>query len=599
MERTPYSVGPYGPAAYSGSLGPNPKFMEDRFVFVYQDVRGRFMSEGYYQYMTPNLGPQGRTPPGGGDVGARPNQPTSIYRPASMPLGAGAPGPTLGNALLGVDESTDTYDTIAWLLKHVPNNNGRVGLWGISAPGMLVTASMIDAHPALVAASPQAPMIDWYFGDDRHKHGAFTLAQTFNFLSNFARTRPGPTTSYGPFTSEGSANPDGYAFFLKGGTVRQIRDKYLQASAPFFDSIMVHPNYDDFWKKRSFGPHLNHIKPAVLWVGGWYDGEDPFGPLEAWRQMDVLSQETERYLVVGPWWHGGWARGDGDFFGLLQFGQKTAEFYRDSLEFPFFSCKLKDRCDTKVPHVAVFRTGSNSWDAYDAWPPKEAATRSIYLREGGALSFDKPAAPTAFDTYVSDPAKPVPYTNATSFGYYRFWLTEDQRFVSSRPDVLVYETEPLTEDLTIAGEIKVTLHVSTTGADADFITKVIDVYPNDAVTPQGFPYGTSHAGMQQLVRGDVMRARWRRDYAKPIPLVPNQPDSLVYPLNDVYHTFRKGHRLMVQVQSTWFPLIDRNPQTWAPNIYEARPADFRAETMRVYRSARQPSRIEVRLVNPQ
>lgn len=560
MERTPYSASPYGPDIYRPGVNINRRFSDDGYVFVVQDVRGRFMSEGYYSYMTPNLGPKRKA----GDV----------------------------------DESTDTYDTIEWLLKNVPNNNGRVGLWGISAPGMMVAASMIDAHPALVAASPQAPMIDWYMGDDRHKHGAFTLAQTFNFLQNFARARPGPTTSYGAFTPQAATDPDGYRFFLEGGSVRQLRDKYLGNGAAFFDSIMAHPNYDEFWRIRSLGPQLANIKPAVLWVGGWYDGEDPFGPLEGWRQMNKLSAGTERYIAIGPWWHGGWNRGDGDTFGQLQFGQKTAAFYRDSVEFPFYSCKLKNRCDVKLATATVFETGANRWHAFDAWPPKTAEHRTLYLQPGGKLGFEKPGASAApFDQYVSDPAHPVPYTMATSFGYYRFYPTEDQRFAAARPDVLVYETAPLDHDVTLAGPLDVTLHVSSTGTDADFITKVIDVYPNTATDPAPPPNGVRYAGMQQLVKGDVMRARWRRDYAKPVALAPNRPDSVSYRMNDVYHTFLKGHRIMVQVQSTWFPLIDRNPQTFVPNIYEAKPADFKPATMRVYHTPAKLSRIDV-LVMP-
>ncbi|MDX2192050.1 MAG: CocE/NonD family hydrolase [Gemmatimonadales bacterium] len=558
MQRTPYSVAPYGAFPHTPVLGPNRKFMDDGFIVVYQDVRGRFMSEGYFAYMTPARGTDG----------------------------------------VDVDESTDTHDTIEWLLKNVPGHNGKVGLWGISAPGMLVAASMVDAHPALVAASPQAPMMDWYHGDDRHKHGAFTLAQTFNFMQGFARARPGPTTNYGSMVPQGQTDPDGYRFFLEGGSVRQLRDRFLGDRAAFFDSIMAHPNYDRFWQLRSLGPRMKDIRPAVLVVGGWYDGEDLLGPFEAWRSLGQLSRGTTRHLVVGPWWHGGWSRGDGDFFGLLQFPTKTSQFYRDSLEFPFFRCHLKGRCDGALAAATMYRTGADTWHRFPAWPVAGAEARALYLHEGGRLAWTKPTATSAkaFDAYVSDPAKPVPYTMATSFGYYRFYRSEDQRFAASRPDVLVYESAPLEEDVTIGGPLDVTLYVASTGTDADFVVKLIDVHPNDAKDPPNLPAGVRYAGMQQLVRGDVVRARWRRSYERPQPLVPGKPDSVQVQMPDVLHTFRRGHRIMVHVQSSWFPLIDRNPQVFVPNIYEAKPADFRAATMQVFRSAARASRIDVQVV---
>jgi putative CocE/NonD family hydrolase len=553
MTRTPYGIPPYGADQYPARLGPTPKFSDDGFIFVYQDTRGRFMSEGYFQYMTPHL----ETKRGPNDV----------------------------------DESSDTYDTIDWLVKNVPHNNGRVGTWGVSAPGFFTAAGMIDAHPALRAASPQAPLIDWYFGDDRHHNGTLTLAQSFNFLMGFARARPEPTvTSYGTPMTMNRDNPDGYRFFLGMGPNKNADERYFGAKLAFWDSMMAHPNYDAFWQKRSLAPHLKNIKPAVLFVGGWFDGEDPYGPLRASKAMDTLSRQTNKTLIVGPWAHGAWGNGDLSSFGYIPFGQATGPFFRDSVELPFFECALKDRCETKLARAIMFETGANKWHTFDQWPPKTVSPRSLYLRANGGLSFDPPNEPAGVDSYVSDPAKPVPYTMATSFGYFRNYPAEDQRFATARPDVLVYETAPLESDLTLAGQVGVSLKVATSGTDADFIVKVIDVYPSDVPPNPDIPptvtalSGTQLAGYQQLVKGDVFRARWRMSYSAPKPMVPGKPAAIDYQLQDVFHTFKKGHRLMVQVQSTWFPLIDRNPQTYVPNINTATESDFKPATMRVFRS---------------
>ena len=555
MTRTPYSVAPYGADAYPARLGPSKLFSDDGFIFVYQDTRGRFMSDGYFQYMTPDI--ENRK-------GAK-----------------------------DVDESTDTYDTIDWLIKNVPHNNGRVGTWGISAPGFFTAAGMIDAHPALKAASPQAPLIDWYFGDDRHHNGTLTLAQSFNFLMGFARARPQPNvTDYGPPMTMNRDYPDGYRFFLEMGPNKEADAKYFGDKLAFWDSMMVHPNYDAYWQKRSLTPHLKNIGPAVLFVGGWYDAEDPYGPLRASKAMDTLSAKTQKTLIVGPWSHGAWADGDLSSFGFIPFGRATGPFFRDSVEYPFFACALEDRCTTHLAPAIMYQTGENKWRTFDQWPPKGVVPRALYLRANGGLSFDPPTetGAAARDSYVSDPAKPVPYTQAMSFGYFRGYPAEDQRFASERPDVLTYETPVLTGDLTLAGQIGVSLDVASTGTDADFIVKVIDVYPNDAAPNPEVPAvvatltGEQLRGYEQLVKGDVFRARWRQSYTNPKPLVPGQPVSIDYKLQDVFHTFKKGHRLMVQVQSTWFPLIDRNPQTYVPNINFAKASDFKKATMTVYRA---------------
>ena len=549
MSRTPYSVAPYGDTAYKAALGPSKRFQDEGFIFVYQDTRGRYMSDGTYAFMTPHIDRKS--------------------------------GPT------DVDESSDTYDTIEWLLANVTPNNGRVGTWGISAPGFFVAAGMVDAHPALKAASPQAPLIDWYFGDDRHHNGALTLAQTFNFLSNFDRPRPGPVTSYGP--SPRPTTPDGYKYFMDMGPVERGSQKVLKNQAVFWNAIMDHPNYDEFWQKRSLQLHLEDIKPAVLFVGGWYDAEDPLGPLEGNRAMDKLSPASKKTLVMGPWGHGDWSRGDNASFGPMKWGQLTGPFYRDSIEFPFFMCHLRDQCGPELAKAIVFETGANRWHRYESWPPREATSRTIYLNSGNRLTWEPPTEATSFDSYVSDPRKAVPYTTATSFGYYRQYPIEDQRFAATRPDVVVFQTEVLTEPLTIAGPIRINLKASTSGTDADYIVKVIDVFPDDVPDSASATPGVKLAGYQQLVKGDVMRARWRKGYQKPVAMVPNVPATIEFALQDVYHTLKPGHRLMVQVQSTWFPLIDRNPQTFVPNIYKAKESDFRTATMRIHHSKSQPS----------
>ena len=550
LMRTPYGVAPYGPNAYPASLGPWRAFQDEGFIFVNQDVRGRYMSDGYYQFMTPHIA----------------NKKTNK----------------------DVDESSDTYDTIDWIVKNVPGNNGRVGTWGNSAPGFFVAAGLPDAHPAYKAAYPSAPMIDWYLGDDRHHNGALTLAQTFNFLSGFDQPRTGPVTSY-PARPAFSTS-DGYNFFLGIGPNKNLSPKALEGRVAFWDSIMAHPNYDAFWQKRGIWKHQKNIKPAVLTVGGWYDGEDPYGPLRLNQSLEEMSASTTRTFVMGPWTHGSWNRGGDDSLGVLKFDSKPGQFFRDSIGFPFFMCQLKDKCGAPLPKVAAFETGANRWRTFASWPPRAVTPKTMYLAAGGRLSTAKPTERTGSDSYVSDPAKPVPYTSAQSFGYYSLYPIEDQRFASRRPDVLVYETEPLAADITLAGPIGVALQIASTGTDADFIVKVIDVHPDAPAGGRGAPPNVLD-GYQQLVKADVYRARWRRSLETPMPLVPNKPDSVNYVLHDVFHTFKKGHRLMVHVQSTWFPLIDRNPQKFVPNINTANASDFQRATMTVFRDAGRASHI--------
>jgi hypothetical protein len=549
LMRTPYGVAPYGADAYAGSLGPWKAFQDDGYIFVNQDVRGRYMSDGYYSFMTPYI------------ENKKSNK--------------------------DVDESSDTYDTIDWLVKNIPNNNGRVGTWGNSAPGFFVSAGLPDAHPALKAAYPSAPMIDWYLGDDRHHNGALTLAQTFNFISGFDQPRTGPTTAYP--SRPAMATGDGYNFFMEMGPNKNLSPNALQHKVAFWDTLMAHPNYDAYWQQRSIWKHEKNIKPQVLAVGGWFDAEDPYGVLKLNESLDALSKGTTHTIVMGPWTHGAWNRGGDDSLGALKFGQKPGEYFRDSIGFPFFSCILKDHCGKALPKAVVYETGANRWRSFDQWPPKAVTPKTLYLAANGGLSYSAPSQRNLSDAYVSDPAKPVPYTNAYSFGYYQLYPLEDQRFASRRPDVLVYETEPLAEDLTLAGPIGVDLKIATTGTDADFIVKVIDVYPDTPLAGRGG--ANTMDGYQQLVKGDVYRARWRKSLEKPEALVPGKADSVNYVLHDVFHTFKKGHRLMVHVQSTWYPLIDRNPQKFVPNINTANASDFQKSTMTIFRGQGQASHL--------
>jgi putative CocE/NonD family hydrolase len=544
LNRTPYSVAPYGPNAYRTALGPSEHFQTEKFIFVYQDVRGRLMSEGQFVDMRPHIDKKS----GSKDI----------------------------------DESTDTYDTIDWLVKNVPNNNGRVGMWGISYPGFYTSMGVIDAHPALKAASPQAPIADWFIGDDFHHNGTLFLPHTFNFFSGFGLPRPKPTTE-GPRRRFEHGTPDGYRFFLDLGPLPNANTKYLKNEIAFWNDILNHPNYDDFWQARNIRPHLRNIKPAVMTVGGWFDAEDLFGALNTYKTIEQTNPGARNTIVMGPWFHGGWARSDGDMLGGVSFGQKTSLTYRETVELPFFNCLLKDKCDRQLPEAMMFETGSNQWRTYDAWPPKNAESRDVFLDANGGLSLT-PVSASAFDEYVSDPAHPVPFINSIAIGMTREYMTDDQRFAATRPDVLVYQSPVLDHDVTLAGPIKATLYVSTTGTDSDFVVKLIDVFPNDATGQM--------AGYQMLVRGEPMRARFRNSFSKPEAMVPGEVTKVEFTLPDVNHAFQRGHRVMIQIQSSWFPLVDRNPQKFV-DIYRATEADFQKATQRVYRGGANASRLTV------
>jgi putative CocE/NonD family hydrolase len=567
LNRTPYTVAPYGADKYKPALGPDELFAREGYIFVYQDVRGRWMSEGEYVDVRPYI--------------------------------ANKTGKQ-------IDETSDTYDTVDWLVRNVANNNGRVGVYGISYPGFYTSMAGIDNHPAIKAISPQAPVSDWFHGDDMHHNGALFLAQNYNFFTFFGQPRPQPTSTINYLKPFNWGTQDGYEFYLEMGGLGNSGDIYQQklgTRIKFWDEMMAHPNYDQFWIDRNILPKLKNIKAAVMTVGGWYDNEDLFGALETYKHIERQNPGIFNVLVVGPWFHGGWARSDGDWLGTAYFGQKTGIYYREHFELPFFNHFLKDKGDiSQIKEVNVFDTGTDEWRDFNAWVPQVPTEMPLYLGANGKLSFEKQTdaanSGAAYDEYVSDPANPVPYTQKITLNYPRDFMTEDQRFVRGRPDVLVYQTEPLTEDLMIAGDIKPQLFISSSSTDADFIVKLIDVFPDDYKYPEGVkPPADSAAcvfqtgGYEMLLRGEPFPARFRKGFARPEPLQPNTPARISYVMPGIVHTFKRGHRIMVQIQSTWFPLVARNPQKFMPNYKQASSADFQKATERVYRGGANSSQI--------
>ncbi|MFL5347335.1 MAG: CocE/NonD family hydrolase [Hyalangium sp.] len=560
LSRTPYTVAPYGADRYKNALGPNAAYEKEGFIFAFQDVRGQHMSEGEFVNMRPQLGSK----PGAKDI----------------------------------DESTDTYDTIDWMVKNVPGNNNRVGIWGISYPGFYTSVGAIDSHPALKAVSPQAPIADWFW-DDMHRHGAFNLVLAFDFFSSFGKARPQPTANeaWEPFEH---GTPDGYQFFLELGPLSNADSRYFKGGIAFWKDVIAHPNYDDFWKARNVLPHLRNIKAAVLTVGGWYDTEDFYGPLHTYSAIEKQNPGITNMLMIGPWSHGGWQRTDGSSLGDADFGFATSNTYLE-LSLAFFKYHLKGGDKPDLPEAMVFETGTNRWRRFDSWPPKNVREARLYFQPKESLTFTAPAGSGAslFDEFISDPARPVPYTAEITAGWTKKYMTEDQRFASRRPDVLVYTSEPLDKDLTLAGPLEANLWVSTTGTDADWVVKLVDVNPgklpgwSKADEEAGKP---NRGGQQTLVRGEPFRGRFRDSYSEPKPFKPGEPTLVHFVINDVFHTFQRGHRVMIQVQSSWFPYIDRNPQTFVPNIFEAKESDFIRATHRVYRSPSNASFVKVNVL---
>jgi putative CocE/NonD family hydrolase len=569
VNRTPYSAGVqaggelhYGADWYPQSIGPSKEFEDAGYIFVKQDVRGRYMSEGKWQEMTPH---------------------------ANAKLAAGE----------GI-EAQDMYDTVEWLLKHVPNNNGKVGIYGISYPGFYTAASIIDSHPAIKAASPQAPIADLFMGDDSYHGGAFMLAANFDFYSAFT-VENNPTPLPKKWENFEYGESDAYDFFLRRLTLSNILGTMSDKQRALLVPTIEHDTYDQFWQTRNIVPHMKNVKAAVLAVGGWFDAEDPHGPLSIYQAVRKNNPATFSGVVMGPWVHGGWARGEGKSLGYAQFDSKTSEYFRTNLQFPFFEQHLKGVKPAKpIAEVTAFETGSNVWRQYSAWPPVQATARTLYFGADGKLGWQQGASGNAFDEYVSDPRKPVPYIGYPATGVPQEYMVSDQRFAAKRPDVLVYESDVLEEDVTIAGPVTPKLFVSTTGTDSDWVVKLIDVYPVDYpeageshsrggdVSPPALAMG----GFQQLVRGNPLRGKFRHSFEKPEPFTPGKVEAVSFELGDVNHTFRRGHRIMVQVQSSWFPLIDLNPQTFV-SIPKAKPEDFKKATQRVYHAPETPSGLQV------
>jgi uncharacterized protein len=565
ITRTPYGVAPYGPDAYRLSLGPSEEFQDSGYIFVYQDVRGRNMSEGTFVEMRP---------------------PIDHKKSAN-----------------DVDESSDMHDTVDWLLENVPHNNGKVGIWGISYPGFYTSASIIDSHPAIKAASPEAPITDLFMGDDSYHGGAFMLAANFGFYL-FFKPQPVPTLPT-PFEPFDYGTNDGYEFYMNMGPLSNAETHYFKGTNPLWDDQVNHDTYDDYWKVRNIAPHLRNIHCAVLTVGGWFDAEDLAGPFKVHASIKKYDPGIFNALVVGPWVHGGWEHYDGERLGNVVFDSNTADFFRGQILFPFFEQYLKNGSDAQLPKAYVFETGSNVWRKYPSWPPVNAPERTLYFRENGGLSFDPPrssANATTYDEYVSDPNRPVPFIGYTATDVPQEYMDSDQRFAARRPDVLVYQSEPLDADVTVAGPVSPRLFVSTSGTDSDFVVKLIDVYP-DREQDRGYensgndvgPPRVTMAGYEQLVRGEPMRGKFRKSFEKPEPFTPGKIEEVDFTMPDVNHTFRRGHRIMVQVQSSWFPLVDRNPQTFE-KIPDAKPEDFRKATERIYRAPAQSSGIVVHVL---
>ncbi|WP_221391724.1 CocE/NonD family hydrolase [Dyadobacter sp. NIV53] len=562
LNRTPYSSAPYGEELFKTSIGPSMLFAREGYLVAYQDVRGKYMSEGDFE----------------------------AYRPFIQ----------VKKAKTDTDESSDTFDTIDWIIKNIDGNNGKVGSWGISAPGYYATMTAIEAHPALKVASPQAPVTDWFMGDDRHHNGAFFLMGTFSFLSSYGAPRPVPTPKgTPPFSAYGT--PDSYEFYLKLGPLKNVNEKIFKGENRIWNQMMEHDVYGGFWTARTPVPHLKNITPAVMVVGGWFDQVDLYGPLKTYQAIESNKPKSENLLIMGPWIHGGWARGTGESLGNIRFGSKTSLYYEKEIELPYFNHYLKDQPDAKLPKAFIFETGANEWRKYDQWPPKNTVEKRLYLHPDGTLSFSPTMttmqvnAKPAFTEYISDPAKPVPYTSEIRIIRGSDYMYEDQRFAASRPDVLVYESEVLKEDITISGNVFADLFVSTTGTDADFVVKLIDVYPGDAPNDSPVNPNMKMGGFQLLIRGEVMRAKFRKSFAKPEAMVPNKIENVKFDMQDAAHRFKKGHKIMIQVQSSWFPLVDRNPQKFV-NIYKASEQDFHSAKHRIYSSGTSSSYIGVRVI---
>ncbi len=552
IERTPYSAGPYGDTVFANRIGPNTNLMKEKYIFVYQDVRGRYMSEGVNLEVTPFIS----------------------HKKTSKE----------------VDENSDTYDAVDWLVKNIKNNNGRAGLYGISYPGFYATASLPNSHPAIRAVSPQAPVTDEFIGDDANHNGAFFLLDNFSFMNYFGKERNGPVEDYGSQIFNYDTK-DAYNFFLKLGPLKNTQSaKYYNNRSYIWNEYLQHDTYDDYWQARNIRPYLRNIKPAVMVVGGWFDAEDLYGALNTYKAIEKQNPDNRNHLVMGPWTHGAWAGADWNKFTTHDFGTNTSKYYQDSLETMFFNYYLKDKGKFTAAEATVFETGTNKWKQYDVWPPKKTVETTFFLQPNKKLSKAKSTLANNYDEYVSDPANPVPYTKVVQGNRNNEYMAEDQRFAAERKDVVLFETDILNKDVTLAGKVIADLQVSISTTDADFIVKVIDVLPDDEPIPSFVAKGTEMAGLQRLVRAEVMRGKFRESFFTPKPFTLNKVTNVKFDLNDVAHTFKKGHKIMIQIQSSWFPLIDRNPQKFM-RIPNANESDFQKATIRIYHDKKNASKI--------
>ena len=547
MQRTPYRVAPYGVDEYKKRLGPSEAFEKDGFIFVFQDVRGKFMSEGDFVNMRPQ------------DAYTRGKNAT--------------------------DDATDTYDTIDWLVNNIKGNNGKVGMWGTSYPGYYTSVASINSHPALKAISPQAPIADWFF-DDFHRNGAFVTPMAFIFFDTFDKQRDG-TFAYWPEGMK-TETPDGYQFFKNLGPLSNVNDKYFNGERPFWNEIIQHPNYDDYWKARNVLQHLSNTKPATLVVGGWYDTEDLYGPLYTYQTMSDNNKKDNIQLVMGPWYHGQWqSEQGGTELGEAHFGFDTSAWFQKEVLLPFFKEHLKGAEEANLTKATMFETGSNRWRRFDAWPPKDTSRETLYLADDEKIVEQE--SNTGSSEYLSDPNKPVPHSAEISRGWDRPYMVEDQRFTARRPDVLVFETDTLESDLTIAGAIDLNLWFATNKSAADIVVKLVDVFPSidENTNKADMERGNRH----ELVRWGVLRGRFRDSMSEPKAFVPNQPTEVGFELYDVLHTFKRGHKLQIQIQSSMFPFLDINPQNYVENIFNAKESDFTKATHKIYHNSEYPSSI--------
>lgn len=555
MRRTCYGNNPYGEREYKFYLGSYLGFAEKGYIFVYQDVRGKYMSGGEF-------------------VDTRPFNPVK--------------------KLTDIDESTDAYDTIEWLLKNIPNNNGKVGMFGLSYPAFYSVMGVLSQHPAITAVTLQASPSDIFIGDDFHRNGAFYLLESVNFFRTNGVPRPLPTKDNPPSLLEYTST-DLYSFFLKTGALKRWNEKYFKEKLPFWNDMMKHGTYDNFWKERNVLPHLKNIKTAVLNVGGWFDAEDLYGALNIYKNIEDKNPNIKNTIVVGPWFHGGWTRNDGSRLSEIQVNSSEASnYYQKEIELPFFEYYLKGAGKINLPEAIMYNTGLCRWDSVSTWPPKNITKKTFFMAADNSLT-ETFNSRNEFDEYISDPKKPVPHSYKIEDGWDSNFMLTDQRFAARRPDVLHYETRPVSDELTIAGEIEVELYVSTTGTDADWFVKVIDVYPESELDYEGISDKTHMAEYQSLVRMGVMRGKFRNSFENPQPFIPGKITKVKFKLDDVYHTFKKGHKLMVQVQSSCFPLFDINPQKFV-DIYNADEKDFQKAVQRLYHNDKYKSNLRFNII---